>query len=113
MVFEDNGNLRLYQNDDSVVWSTESQWRHAETFGLADDGKLVFYNKEGNSVWDSDEKVTFNSGNKITSIKLELYYLALNIVWCFKPKSNHRSKSNFVRHISSKVDVKQKHNFTD
>ena len=68
MVFEDNGNLLLYQNDDSVVWSTESQWRHAETFGLADDGKLVFYNKEGNSVWDSesDEKVTFNSGNKIT-----------------------------------------------
>ena len=68
MVFEDNGNLLLYQNNDFVVWSTESQSRHAETFGLADDGKLVFYNKEGNSVWDSesDEKVTFNSGNKIT-----------------------------------------------
>ena len=68
MVFEDNGNLLLYQNNDFVVWSTESQSRHAETFGLADDGKLVFYNKDGNSVWDSksDEKVTFNSGNKIT-----------------------------------------------
>ena len=68
MVIEDNGYLHLYQNGDSVVWSTQSQWRHAETFALADDGKLVFYNKEGNSVWDSesDEKVTFNSGNKIT-----------------------------------------------
>ena len=42
MVFEDNGNLLLYQNNDFVVWSTESQSRHAETFGLADDGKLVF-----------------------------------------------------------------------
>ena len=93
MVFEDNGNLLLYQNNDFVVWSTENQSRHAETFGLADDGKLVFYNKDGNSVWDSksDEKVTFNSGNKITFIKLELYYLALNIIQCFKPKSNHRS----------------------
>ena len=70
MVFEDNGDLRLYQNDDSVVWSTESQLLHAETFGLADDGKLVFYNKNGNSVWDSesDEKITFNSGNKIAFI---------------------------------------------
>ena len=73
MVFEDNGDLLLYQNDDSVVWSTETEARHAETFGLADDGKLVFYNKDGNSVWDSksDEKITFNSGNKIALIKLE------------------------------------------
>ena len=31
MVFEDNGGLLLYQNDDSVVWSTETQARHAET----------------------------------------------------------------------------------
>ena len=53
MVFEDNGDLLLYQNDDSVVWSTETQVPHAETFDLADDGKLVFYNKDGNSVWDS------------------------------------------------------------
>ena len=81
MVFEDNGNLLLYQNNDSVVWSTKSQAPHAETFGLADDGKLVFYNKDGNSVWDSksDEKITFNSGNKIALIKLEPYYLASDI----------------------------------
>ena len=50
MVFENNSNLLLYQNNDSVVWSTESQAPHAETFGLADDGKLVFSNKDGNSV---------------------------------------------------------------
>ena len=82
MVFEDNGDLRLYQNDDSVVWSTESQLRHAETFGLADDGKLVFYNKNGNSVWDSesDEKITFSSGNRFAFIKLEPYYFASDIV---------------------------------
>ena len=88
MVFEDKDNLLLYQNNDSVVWSTENQVLHAETFGLADDGKLVFYNKDGNSVWysESDEKVTFNSGNKI-----EPYYFALNITQCFKPKSNRRS----------------------
>ena len=99
MVFEDNGNLLLYQNNDSVVWSTESQSRHAETFGLADDGKLVFYNKEGNSVWDSqsEEKVTFNSGSKTTFIKLEPYYLALNITQCFKPKLNHRSNVSEVK----------------
>ena len=79
MVFEDNGNLLLYQNNDSVVWSTESQARHAETFGLADDGKLVFYNKDGNSVWDSesDEKVTFNSGNKIRTILLCFEYYSV------------------------------------
>ena len=46
MVFEDNGNLLLYQNDDSVVWSTESQWRHAETFHFADDGKFFTIKRE-------------------------------------------------------------------
>ena len=48
---------------------------------LADDGKLVFYNKDGNSVWDSksDEKITFNSGNKIALIKLKPNYLASDI----------------------------------
>ena len=79
MVFEDNGNLLLYQNNDSVVWSTKIQAPHAETFGLADDGKLVFYNKDGNSVWnsESDEKVTFNSGNKIITILLCLEYYSV------------------------------------
>ena len=83
MVFEDNGNLLLYQNK----------------FGLADDGKLVFYNKVGNSVLDteSEEKVTFSSGNEITFIKLEPYYLALNITQYFKPKLNHRSNVSEVK----------------
>ena len=81
MVFEDNGNLLLYQNDDSVVWSTDSQLHHAETFGLANDGNLVFYNKNGDSVWDSGSygKIIFSSGNKITFLELEPYYFASDI----------------------------------
>ena len=81
MVFEDNGNLLLYQNDDSVVWSTGSQLHHAETFGLANDGNLVFYHKNGDSVWDSGSygKITFSSGNKITFLQLEPYYFASDI----------------------------------
>ena len=53
MVFQENGNLLLYDNAGEVVWKTYSRGYHAETFDLNDNGNLVFYDKDGKSVWDS------------------------------------------------------------
>ena len=71
MVFQENGNLLLYDNAGEVVWETYSSGYHAETFDLNNNGNLVFYGKDGKSVWDSGlyRKIIF-SGGKINFLKL-------------------------------------------